>query len=107
MVSTEKVFDMLPVVVVLYDKLDIDTYRKDLEKENVGKRLNKNDLGINIFKYVLKNSLKVKNEFFEIASIFEEKTIEEVKAQSFGKTINIIKEVFTDKETLDFFKSAM
>ena len=107
MVSTEKVFDMLPVVVELYDKLDIDTYRKDLEKENVGKRLNKNDLGINIFKYVLKNSLKVKNEFFEIASIFEEKTIEEVKAQSFGKTINVIKEVFTDKETLDFFKSAM
>ena len=107
MVSTEKVFDMLPVVVEIYDKLDVDAYRKDLEKENEGKRLNKNDLGINIFKHVLKNSLKVKKECFEIVAIFEEKTIEEVKAQSFGKTINVIKEVFTDKETLDFFKSAM
>ncbi len=107
MVSTEKVFDMLPVVVEIYDKLDIDKYRKDLEKENIGKRLNKNDLGINIFKHILKNSLKVKNECFEIVSIFEEKTIEEVKAQSFGKTLSSMKEVFTDKEAMDFFKSAI
>lgn len=107
MVSTEKVFDMLPVVVEIYNKLDIDTYRKELEKENVGKRLNKNDLGINIFKHVLKNSLTVKKECFEIVSIFAEKTIEEVKAQSFGKTMSAMKEIFTDKEALDFFKSAM
>lgn len=107
MVSTEKVFDMLPVVVEIYDKLDIDTYRKELEKENVGKRLNKMDAGINIFKHILKNSSRVKDECFEIVSIFEEKTLEEVKTQSFVKTISTMKEIFTDKETMDFFKSAM
>lgn len=107
MITSEKVFDMLPTVVTLYDKLDIDSYRKKLAKENIKKKLDSNDLGIEIFKYVLKNSSKVKEDFFEIVAIFEDKTVEDVKAQSFGKTINSIKEIFSDKETVGFFKGAI
>lgn len=107
MITSEKVFDMLPTVVTLYDKLDIDSYRKKLAKENIKKKLDSNDLGIEIFKYVLKNSSKVKEDFFEIVAIFDDKTVEEVKLQSFGKTINSIKEIFSDKETVGFFKDAI
>jgi hypothetical protein len=108
MISTNTVFDMLPSVVVLYDKLGIDEYRKKISQENKGKKnVDSELLGIDLFKYVLKNSAKVKEEVFEIVSIFEEKTIEEVKAQSFMKTFNTLKVIFSDTETTDFFKSAM
>ena len=108
MVSTNKVFDMLPSVVVLYDKLDIDGYRKKIATENKGKKnLNNEVLGIDLFKYILKNSGKIKEEVFEIVAIFEDKTVEEVKAQSFMATINTVKGIFQDKETMDFLAQAM
>jgi len=108
MISSEKVFDMLPIVVDLYDKLDLDGYRKRIVEENKGKKdLNKEMLGIDMFKHILKNSKKVKEEVFEIVAIFGDITIEEAKAQSFSKTIGAIKEIVTDKETTDFLKQAM
>jgi CxxC motif-containing protein len=108
MVSTEKIFDMLPSVVILYDKLDIDGYRKRIAEENKGKENISNELlGINLFKYILQNSVKVKEDVFEIVSIFEDKPIEEVKAQSFMKTFNTLKEICSDTETTDFLQLAM
>lgn len=108
MFNTEKAFDMLPTVTVLYDKLDIDGYRKKIFEENKNnKNINNEVLGIDLFKYILKNSKKIKEEVFEIVAIFEDKTVDEVKAQSFGKTINTVKEIFTDKDTAELFKSAI
>ena len=110
MFTTEKAFDMLPTVVVLYEKLDIDGYRNRLIEENKDKSKKDLDikvLGTDIIKYILKNSYKVKEEVFEIVSIFEEKDIEEVKAQSFIKTINTIKEIIADKDAMELFKSAI
>ena len=108
MFNTDKAFDMLPSVVDLYEKLDLDTYRKKIAQQNKGKEdVNNEALGIDLFKYVLKNSAKVKEEVFEIVSIFEGKPVQEVKAQSFMKTINTIKDIFSDQETTNFFKSAM
>lgn len=108
MVSTNKVFDMLPSVVVIYDKLDIDGYRKKIAAENKGKKnVNNEVLGVDLFKYILKNSGKIKEEVFEIVAIFEDKTIDEVKAQSFMTTINTVKDIFQDKETTDFLAQAM
>lgn len=108
MLKTEKIFDMLPSVVVLYDKLDIDGYRKKLAEQNKGKKnLNNEVLGIELFKYILKNSGKIKEEVFEIVAIFEDKTIDEVKAQSFMTTINTVRDIFQDKETTDFLAQAM
>jgi len=108
MFSTEKAFDMLPSVVVMYDKLDLDKYRKELTEKSKGKKdVDTNAIGIDLFKHVLKNSAKVKDEVFEIVSVFEEKTVEEVKAQSFMKTLNTIKEIFSDAEATDFLKQAM
>ena len=108
MFNSEQAFDMLPSIVDLYDKLNLDGYRKKIAEENKGKKdIDNEALGIDLFKYILKNSGKIKEEIFEIVAIVEEKAIEEVKAQSFMVTINTIKEIFSDKEITDFFRSAM
>jgi hypothetical protein len=108
MLNTEKVFDMLPVVVVLYDKLNIDGYRKKIAADNKGKKnINSELVGIDLVKYILSNSAKIKEEVFEIVSIIEEKPVEEIKAQSPVKTFNTLKEIFMDKETTDFLTQAM
>ncbi len=112
MINSEKAFDMLPSVVDIYDKLNIDDYRKKMTEQykkdkEKGIMVTQMDAGIDLFKYVLRNSSKVKDDFFEIVSIMDEKSIEEVKKQPFSKTITAIKEIFTDKEAIDFFKQAM
>jgi len=107
-VSSEKAFDLLPSFTEIYDKLDINTFRENLAKETEGKtNISKKLVGIDLFKYILKNSPKVKEEVFEIVSVFEEKTIEEVKEQSFMLTINTLRKIFTDTETTDFLGLAM
>ena len=107
MVSTSKAFDMLTSVVDLYDKLQIDGYRKKMAEENKGKDLDQMTMGIDLFKFVLKNSGKVKPEVFEMVANFEEKTVEEIKKQNFMETVNSLKKIFSDKETMGFFKDAM
>ena len=107
MVNSEQVFDMLPHVTDLYDKLDLDTYRKEMTQKYKGKEADKMEIGIEVFKYIFKNSHKVKEEVFSIVAVAEGKTIEEVKRQSFPKTILAIKTIFSDKELVDFFKQAM
>lgn len=107
MINTEKVFDMLPTVVDIWDKLDVDAYRKRIVEENKGKKLDAQSVGINLIKYILVNTPKVKEDFFNIVAIFDNKTVEEVKAQSFGETIKTVKDIFQDKELMDFFKEAV
>ena len=111
MISSEKLFDMLPTTVIIYDKLDLDAYRLKIGEENKKrskeKKWSTRDFGISIAKYVLKNSQKVKEELFEMVSIMQEITLEEAKAQGPLKMINTLKEVFTDKEATDFFKQAI
>jgi len=105
MISTEKAFDMLPVVVDLYDKLNIDEYREEIKGKTEGQ--SKATAGINLIKYILKNSKLVKEEVFEIVAIFNEQEVEEVRKQSFMLTINTFKKIFMDKETTDFLTQAM
>ena len=107
MITTEKAFDMLPSVVDLYDKLQIDGYRKKMAEENKGKDFDQMTMGIDLFKFVLKNSGKVKPEVFEMVAIFEEKTVEEIKKQGFMVTVNSLKKIFSDKEAMVFFRSAV
>jgi len=107
MISSEKVFDMLPMVTEIYDKLDLDACRKKLAEENKIKQLSNKDLGIEVFKYICKHSATIKEEVFEIVSIFESLTIEEVKAQNFMTTIDTLKQIITDKDATDFLKRAI
>ncbi len=107
MINSNQAFDMLPFMVDIYDKLKIDSYRKNLIEKTKGKTVDKKELGIDLVKYIVKNSKNVKEEFFNIVAIAEEKTIEEIKSQSLVKTIKTFNEIFTDPDLTDFFKSAM
>lgn len=107
-INSEQAFDMLPYVVDIYEKIDMDGYRKKILEENKGKEdVDTQQLGVSAIKYVLKNSAKVKEEFFIIVAIAEEKGIDEVKKQSFLKTVQSAKAIFSDPELVDFFKQAM
>ena len=107
MIETEKAYDMLPVVVDLYDKLDIKEYRKKMAKEYEGQEVDQTAVGIDMFKFVLKNSKKIKEEVFEMVAIFQDKTAEEVKAQNFAETVKAIKEIFTDEAAMALFGDAI
>ena len=107
MISTSQAYDMLPFVVDLYDKIEADSYVKKAIEENKGKKLDQLISGIDIFKFILKNSAKVKNEVFEIVAIFQDKTVEEIKAQNFVITVKSLKEIFSDKEAVELFVDAI
>jgi hypothetical protein len=107
MLTSEQAFDMLPIVVEVYNKLEVDKYRKDLAKKYEGKKVDQISIGIEAFKFVLKNSGKVKEQIFGIVAVFEGKPVEEIKNQSFVKTVMTFKAIFSDKDLVDFFKQAM
>lgn len=107
MIKTEVLYDMLPQIVEVYEKLDVEGFRNKMTKENKAKKIEDKALGIKLFLFVLKSSQKIKKEVFEIVSVFENMTVEEVKAQSFGKTIATLKEILQDEEAVELFKSAV
>ncbi len=107
MLTNDQVFDMLPYVVDMWEKLDLDNYRKQVTAKNKGKEVDKIGMGIEVFKHILKNSGKVKEEIFSMVGVVEGKTSDEMRNQSFGKTLLTFKMILSDSEAMAFFKQAM
>lgn len=112
MISTEQAIDMLPYAVDIFEKLDIQNYVKENKVDIKGKNkteieAEQQKLGIKMVTYIVKNSKNVKEEFFNIVAIAEEKDVEEIKKQPLLTTINGLKEILNDKDLMSFFKSAM
>ena len=110
MISTEKAFEILPYISDIYEKLDFTNFiekHQNSKKEGEKKETKETKVGLDIFFFVLKQSGTVKEEFFNIVAIAEDKEVEEVRKQPFTETLKAIKELFADKELTDFFKSAM
>jgi|SRR5690625_841645 len=111
-ISTEKAFDMLPYAVEIYEKLKIDNYIKATRKKNEiqkkqGKKIDEITVGIDLFKFVLKNINNVKEEVFYLLSVIEDKEVKEIREQSMIVTVKGLKELLTNKELVELFKSAM
>ncbi len=106
-ITNDMAFDMLPHAVDLFDKLELNEYRKIVSEKYQGKQMDKVEVGIEVFKHIVKNLGKAKQEVYSIVAIVEGKTAEDVQNQSFAKTIMTFKSILTDKETMDFFKQAM
>lgn len=107
MINTDKALDILPYVADIYDKLEMQEYIEKMKKEYKKNPVSKTEAGLNLFKYIFKNSTKIKDEIFNIVAIIEEKEVEDIKKQSLALTMASLKEIFTDKEFTDFFKTAM
>ena len=103
MISTEQVFDVLPLAVSVYEKLNFDEFRKGIVTD--GK--SKNEIGLEVFMFILKNAGKVKADIFDIVAILDKKATDEIKAQPFTKTMASIKELLNEPDIADFFKQAV
>lgn len=106
-ITSEQAFDLLPYVVDIYDKLNMDAYRKELQKKYKDKKVDEMEVGIEVVKYVIKNAGKIKDEFFAIVSIIENRSVEDVKRQPFIQTILAIQKIFMDPDLMGFFKQDM
>jgi hypothetical protein len=101
-ISSEKVFDLLPSVCEIYEKLDVEKFAKGLKKG-----ITQKEAGVKVILYIFKNSGKIKEEIFNIVAILQDITVEEAKALGIIQNITVIKELFTDEDTMSFFKQAM
>ncbi len=113
MITTEKAFDMLPHMVEIFDKLELQKYGKEKAQEYKKKNPNKsaeemqNELGTEIVKYILKNSAKIKEEFFNIAATALDVDVKEAKGKPLLETMQVVKDIFLNENLMAFFKSAM
>ena len=111
MITSEQAFDMLPYVVDIYDKLKIKEYatKRAQQAKKSGKAVEeiKLEVGEDVLKYIVKNSPKVKEEFFSVVGIAAGKTKDEAKKQPPTESIKVFMDVFQDKDLLAFFREAM
>lgn len=101
-VAIEKLCNVAPVVADLAEKLSKDTEFKSLvllTKENV----NNTVFLLKVLPLLLKNYAA---EAYEILSIWNEKSVDEIKAQPFSETIRQIKALFADEDIRSFFTSS-
>lgn len=105
--TSEQVFDILPNVSSILTILDIKGYQDKIAKENKGKKLDAQAMGIEFISYILTNTPKFKEDFFAIVAVAESKTVSEVKAQNFGQTIKTFKDLFNDPDLKSFFSQAI
>lgn len=98
MLNSKKAIRMLPYAIDAVEKLDLISAVKN----------NKNDKkGLDLIKHVSKNIDMAEEEIFNIVAIYTEKTVEEVEQQSIVETLLALKDLFSDKDLIDFFKQAM
>lgn len=101
-VAIEKLCNVAPVVADLAEKLSKDTEFKSLvlsTKENV----NNTVFLLKALPLLLKNYAA---EAYEILSIWNEKSVDEIKAQPFAETVRQIKALFADEDIRSFFTSS-
>lgn len=107
MISTEKALDLLPYAVEVYEKIKLDEYIAKKRKIYTKEPVTQMEAGIEMFKYACKQSAKIKDEIIEMAAIIADKPAQEIRKQSVMLALDSLKEVFLDKDLINFFKQAM
>lgn len=98
--NAEQALEILPLVSTIIEKTQMIDYATKFKK--VGQKE-----GIKIINHMVAHSKSCKEELFEVVATIKGKTIEEVKKQSVIELFNDLKEIFAEKDVLDFFKQAM
>lgn len=94
--NTETGLKLLPILGNIAEKLDLDKYRvKSNNPEAAGKKF---------IIDIMKNSSKIQYEIIQAVSILENRSQEEIKKQSFFKTLASFKSIFDNEEFKIFFK---
>lgn len=104
-IAIEKLINVAPIIADLRPKLKGDEKFKAFIEE-----YKKNDGNVDNVDFLLRFlpliSKSCEKEIYEILSIFCDKSVDEIKAQSFGKTIGVVKELLTDEDVRSFFIDA-
>lgn len=99
--NAEVLFDIAPDIVEIYNKLDLKEFaEKNKDKEQ-------KEIGLALIMYILSNTKKFKDEFFNVLSVLQDITVEEAKQLSLPQLIEVLKETGNNKELIDFFGSIM
>ena len=103
-VAVEKLCNIIPIIETLVDRFKADEKVKAFVMEYRAQK------GISNSKFVFKFLpilLKdYREEVFEFLSIWNDKSIDEIKEQPFGKTISDVKAIFDDEDLRGFFTSS-
>lgn len=100
-VAIDKLCNIAPVLSELSEKLAHDTEFKAFMSEK-GDRTNRNFL-FNVVPHLLKN---YREEAFNILAVWNDKTVDTIKAQPFSETVNEIKTIWADEDFRSFFSSS-
>lgn len=100
-VAVEKLCNVAPVLADLTEKLSNDADFKAF-MNGKGEKTNRNFI-FNVVPHLLKN---YRDEAFEILAVWNDKTVDDVKAQPLGTTIAEIKAIFSDEDFRSFFSSS-
>ncbi len=101
MINSEKVFDLLPWMIEIFEKLDLQKFIESNKDKDA------NALGTAVIFHICKNSKKVKKEFFTAISILNDISFDEACKLPLGELIATLKELGKDPELLNFFKLAV
>lgn len=102
-VACEKLIEIVPIIEELRPKLKEDEKVKELIKsfKETGEENRDN---INFLLKILPLLLGEYKEYtYSIIAIMSDKTVEDVKAQSFSETINSIKNIISNGDLVRFF----
>ena len=101
-IAIEKLCNVAPVVADLAEKLSKDTEFKSFIL--AAKETSNNTVFLlKVLPLLLKNYAV---EAYEILSIWNEKSVEEIKAQPFAVTVRQVKSLFEDEDIRSFFTSS-
>ena len=113
MITTEQAFEILPHVIAIIEKLDVQAKATSVGEKFAKKYPDKkpseymNEAGVAVIVAVSKELPKVKDEVFEVIAVVQGCTVEEARKQRFTKSIKVFKEIFQDQELMDFFTEAV
>ena len=102
-VACEKLIEIVPIIEELRPKLKADEKFQDIIKnfKSTGDE-KKDNIGI-VLKIIPSLLGDYKEYTYKIVAIMSDKTVEDVKAQSFSETINSIKNILSDGDLVRFF----
>lgn len=100
-VAIDKLCNIAPVLAELSEKLANDAEFKTFMNEKSEKT--NRDFLFKVVPHLLKN---YREEAFYILALWNDTTVEALKAQPFGKTVTDIKAIFTDEDFRSFFSSS-
>ncbi|WP_335871965.1 hypothetical protein [Bacillus sp. 2205SS5-2] len=105
--ESEQIFDMLPYAVEIYEKVDLDSYAEKLKKKYKNKKVSQDKIFWEVLMHILKNSQKVKDDFFSVLAIAQGITLNEAKKKPIKESFETFKAIIEDNDLMGFLKASV